>query len=76
MILVIEVERPTVRHPNDLRVGCQCSAVKSAPNNNDYHLMMVIIIIIMVMMIIIITMTMMKLNISLCSLSSKINGQT
>ena len=37
MILVIEVERPTVRHPNDLRVGCQCSAVKSAPNNNDYH---------------------------------------
>ena len=37
MILVIEVERPTVRHPNDLRVGCQCSAVKSAPNNNGYH---------------------------------------
>ena len=37
MILVIEVERPTVRHPNDLCVGCQCSAVKSAPNNNDYH---------------------------------------
>ena len=36
MILVIEVERPTVRHPNDLRVGCQCSAIKSAPDNNDY----------------------------------------
>ena len=37
MILVIEVERPTVRHPNDLRVGCQCSAIKSAPDNNGYH---------------------------------------